>query len=59
MGQYKGYTISEIDPIQNTVTFTNGVVLKAGEIVGDISERDMRRIQIRETILSHFEKETL
>lgn len=57
MGQYKGYTISEIDPIQNTVTFTNGVVLKAGEIVGDISERDMRRIQIRETILSHFEKE--
>ena len=24
---------------------------------GDISERDMRRIQIRETILSHFEKE--
>ena len=57
MGQYKGYTISEIDPIQDTVTFTNGVVLKAGEIVGDISERDMRRIQIRETILSHFEKE--
>lgn len=57
MGQYKGYTISEIDPIQNTVTFTNGVVLKAGEIVGDISERDMRRIQIKETILSHFEKE--
>ena len=24
---------------------------------GDISEKDMRRIQIRETILSHFEKE--
>ncbi|MDE6691310.1 MAG: hypothetical protein K2K04_04995, partial [Clostridia bacterium] len=26
---------------------------------GDISERDMRRIQIRETILSHFEKPVL
>lgn len=25
--------------------------------VGDVSEKDMRRIQIRETILSHFEKE--
>ena len=25
--------------------------------MGDVSEKDMRRIQIRETILSHFEKE--
>lgn len=57
MEQYRGYTISDIDPLHNTVTFTNGEVLKAGDIVGDISERDMRRIQIRETILSHFEKE--
>ena len=57
MEQYRGYTISEIDPLRNTVTFTNGETLRAGEIVGDISERDMRRIQIRETILSHFEKE--
>ncbi|MDD6981701.1 MAG: DEAD/DEAH box helicase family protein [Clostridia bacterium] len=57
MEQYRGYTISEIDPLRNTLTFTNGETLRAGEIVGDISERDMRRIQIRETILSHFEKE--
>ena len=57
MEQYKGYTISEIDPLRGTVTFTNGEVIKAGDVVGDISEKDMRRIQIRETILSHFEKE--
>ena len=57
MEQYKGYTISEIDPLNGTVTFTNGEVIKGGDIVGDISEKDMRRIQIRETILSHFEKE--
>lgn len=57
MEQYKGYTISEIDPIRGTVTFTNGEVIKAGDVVGDVSEKDMRRIQIRETILSHFEKE--
>lgn len=55
--QYKGYTISEIDPLRGTVTFTNGEVIKAGDVVGDVSEKDMRRIQIRETILSHFEKE--
>ena len=57
MEQYKGYTISEIDPLRGIVTFTNGEVIKAGDVVGDVSEKDMRRIQIRETILSHFEKE--
>ena len=57
MEQYKGYTISEIDPLTSTVTFTNGETIKTGEVVGDVSETDMRRIQIRETIKSHFEKE--
>ena len=57
MEQYKGYTISEVDPLRGTVTFTNGETLRTGEVVGDVSEKDMRRIQIRETILSHFEKE--
>ena len=57
MEQYRGYTISDIDPLRNTVTFTNGEVIAVGTVTGDVSERDMRRIQIRETILSHFEKE--
>ena len=56
--QYKnGYVVKEINPLNNTVTFLNGQTLSVGEVRGDISERDMRRIQIRETILSHFEKE--
>lgn len=57
MEQYKGYKISEIDPISGTVTFTNGEVIGISVVTGDVSENDMRRIQIRETILSHFEKE--
>lgn len=57
MEQYRGYKISEIDPISGTVTFTNGEVIGASDVTGDVSEKDMRRIQIRETILSHFEKE--
>ena len=57
MEQYKGFSISEIDPIAGTVTFTNGDVIRKGDVVGDVSERDMRRVQIRETIISHFEKE--
>ena len=57
MEQYRGYRISEIDPIVGSVTFTNGEVIRKGDVVGDISEKDMRRIQIRETIISHMEKE--
>lgn len=58
MEQYKeGYTIKDVDPVRGTVTFLNGEVITNGDVVGDISETDMRRIQIRETIVSHFEKE--
>src|SRR5690606_2872212 len=55
--QYRGYKIAEIDGYKNTVSFTNGVVLSAGSVQGDVNETNLRRIQIRETIKSHFEKE--
>ena len=57
MEQYRGYCVSEINPFCNTVSFTNGKVIHVGEVVGDVSEKDIRRVQIRETIRSHFEKE--
>ena len=57
MEQYEGYHINEIDPIKGLVTFTNGVEIHTGEVLGDVSEKDIRRVQIRETIRSHFEKE--
>ncbi|MGN0807437.1 MAG: hypothetical protein ACI4MN_03190 [Candidatus Coproplasma sp.] len=44
-------------PVNGTVTFLNGEALAVGEAYGDMSEKQMRRIQIRETIESHFEKE--
>ena len=56
--EYKdGYVVKEINPVDNTITFLNGLVLSVDEVKNDISEKDMRRIQIRETIMSHFEKE--
>ena len=55
--QYKGISISEIDPRQNIVTFSNGLILAVGEATGNANETDIRRIQIRETIASHLEKE--
>ena len=57
MEQYRGYHINEVDPIRGVVTFTNGEMIRAGEVRGDVSEKDLRRVQIRETIRSHFEKE--
>ena len=55
--QYKGLIVSEIDAIRNALVFTNGEELKLGEAVCDATEANMRRIQIRETIRSHFEME--
>lgn len=55
--QYKNYRVAEINGYRNTITFTNGVTLHAGDVQGDISEMNFRRIQIRETIRSHFERE--
>lgn len=58
--QYKGYVISEIDARNqeyDKVSFTNGVELTTGQVMGNAEEDYMARIQIRETIKSHFEKE--
>lgn len=58
--QYKDrFVIAEIDARSNTVTFTNGIEVRSGEALGDINELSLRRIQIRETIKAHFEKEQL
>ncbi|MCX7560218.1 DEAD/DEAH box helicase family protein [Sulfitobacter sp. F26204] len=54
---YRGFTVSNIDARDDTVHFTNGDVLHAGEASGDVTERDIRRIQIRETITAHLERE--
>ena len=57
LAQYEGFDITEINPYTDTVTFLNGVTLRKGEVFGDSDELAMQRVQIRETIVSHFEKE--
>lgn len=56
MPQYKNYTIQDIDGYFNKITI-NGNDLFAGEALGDLDEKAFRRIQIRETIISHLTKE--
>ena len=55
--QYSGYVVADIDANHDTVSFTNGEAIEAGQVFGDINEAALRRLQIRETIRSHFEKE--
>ena len=57
LDQYKGFVIADINAITDTVEFTNGHQLQAGEATGDVNETALRRIQIREAIKAHFEKE--
>lgn len=59
LDQYKGYVVSDINAITDTISFTNGVELEAGDATGDIHESVLRRIQIREAIRAHFEKEQM
>lgn len=56
LAEYEGFTLSEINA-KGYVTFLNGVTLRRGEVTGDTNELTMQRVQIRETIKSHFEKE--
>lgn len=62
--EYKGLYIAEILPQENLIRFNKAVsdnsdstVLKVGEMTGNVAEKDIRRVQIRETIRSHFKKE--
>ncbi len=55
--QYRGFVVADINALTNTVTFTNGNELVAGEATGDVSESALRQIQIREAVKAHFEKE--
>ena len=57
LDQYKGFVVSDINAITDTLSFTNGVELGVGDASGDVNEAAMRRIQIRETIKAHFDKE--
>ena len=58
MEEYKqGFVVSRIDGRDDSIEFINGVKLYAGDVIGEVSEEQIRRIQIRETILSHIQRE--
>ncbi len=59
LDQYQGFVIADINAITDTVEFTNGQRLHAGEATGDVNETALRRIQIREAVRAHFDREQM
>ena len=56
--EYKdNFVVKHIDGRDDSVEFLNGIKIYAGDVIGKVSEEQLRRIQIRETILSHIERE--
>lgn len=51
------YVITDINGLNNTVEFANGLTLGVLEAYGSVDEKLKRTIQIRETIRSHLQKE--
>ena len=58
MEQYRGYMLTEIDPLRGKAIFGNGVTLNVKDIQGNVTADHKARIQIRETIKAHFRKES-
>ena len=64
LAEYKELYVADISPQENCVRFNKAVggnadptMLRIGEMTGNVAEKDIRRVQIRETIRSHFSKE--
>lgn len=56
--EYKnGFVVKQIDGRDDSVEFLNGIKIYAGDVIGAVDEDRLRRIQIRETILSHIQRE--
>ena len=52
-----GFVVKAIDGRDDSVEFLNGIKIFAGDVIGKVDEDQLRRIQIRETILSHIQRE--
>ena len=57
LDQYRRFVVSDIDAHAGTVTFTNGITIHVGDATGDVTEASVRRVQIREAIACHLQKE--
>lgn len=54
---YKGLFIRDVDANRDIIELSNGAIIGAGEVTQDVTDDAKRRIQIREVIRAHLDKE--
>ncbi len=56
--EYKDrYIVTSINGVKGCITLLNGLTIYEGEMIGSVNEDYIRRIQIKETIRTHLERE--
>jgi type III restriction enzyme len=54
---YRGLRITDIDASRDVIELSGGNVIAVGQATSDVTEKARRRIQIREVIRAHLDKE--
>jgi type III restriction enzyme len=54
---YRGLVITDIDANRDVIELSSGAVIALGQVTADVTDEVKRRIQIREVIRAHLEKE--
>lgn len=55
---YKDLVVTDVSAIDDTITLSNGDIVLAGQLADrDVTEETKRRIQIREVVRAHIDKE--
>jgi type III restriction enzyme len=54
---YRGLVITDVDADRDVIELGSGAVIALGQVTADVTDEVKRRIQIREVIRAHLEKE--
>ncbi len=54
---YQGLSVTQVDAARDVIELSSGDVIAAGQVTTDVTEQARRRIQIREVIRAHLDKE--
>jgi len=54
---YKDLVVIDVDANRDIIELSDGSIVSAGQITEDVTDQAKRRIQIREVIRAHFDKE--
>src|SRR6202042_2827099 len=57
LAAYRGLYVTGIDAARDVIELSSGDVIAAGQLTTDVTEAARRRIQIREVVRAHLDKE--